>query len=202
LKEEARTQVEYYEYIAQLPKVTKSKLQYEAEAPGGVPCDTSFLKDAADLYEGNPEFRDSLVVGLLKAAITRTKWKGNAEMDEKVINFYRFVATYSPKATMIVSANLQGPGKRWMQKLNSRDRMSCILDDDHSIVVERMKNAVEKRAIDDHTPVVFSLAIDATKVAKVCEVSSTYKAIIGGAHPKHMVNFDNLSEDDIAAILH
>ena len=122
-------------------------------------------------------------------------------MDEKFINFYRFVATYSPKAAMVVSANLQGPGKRWMQKLNSQDRISCILDDDHKIRVSRMKKAAADRAIDDKTPVVFSLTIDATKVAKVCEVSSTYKSIIGGAHPNHKVDVHGLSKDYINAIL-
>jgi hypothetical protein len=201
LKEEAESQVEYYKHIANLPEGIKSKLHYEVEAPGGVPCDSSFLKDAADLYESNPVFRDSLVIGLLKAAVNRTKGMGNAEMDEKVINFYRFVATYSPKAATIVSANLQGPGKRWMQRLNARDRSSCILEDEHNIIVNRMKNAMATRAIDDKTPVTFSLAIDATKVAKVLEVSSTYKAIIGGTHPNHMVSVNDLSEDDIAAIL-
>eukprot|EP00957_Ditylum_brightwellii_P178696 13611206-Ditylum_brightwellii.AAC.1 len=75
LKEEAKTQVEYYKYIAQLPKSIKSKLKYEVAAPGGVPRNTSFLKDASNVYESYPEFRDSLVVGLLKAAISRTKTK-------------------------------------------------------------------------------------------------------------------------------
>eukprot|EP00957_Ditylum_brightwellii_P178697 13611206-Ditylum_brightwellii.AAC.2 len=64
-----------------------------------------------------------------------------------------------------------------------------------------MKDAVAKRVIDDNTPVIFSLAIDATKVAKVCEISSTYKAIIGGAHPSHMVNVESLPNHDIAVIL-
>ena len=101
-----KTKVEYYEYIAKLPKGIKSKFKYDAEAPDGVLCDTSFFKDAADMYEGNPEFRGSLVVGLLKATISRTKGKGNTNMDETVINFYRCVAIYNPQAVMIVSANL------------------------------------------------------------------------------------------------
>eukprot|EP00978_Attheya_sp_CCMP212_P004720 scaffold10357_cov66-Attheya_sp.AAC.6 len=119
----------------------------------------------------------ALALLLLKAAVNRTNGKGNAEMDKKVINFYRFVATYSPKSAMIVSANLH-----W--KLNAQDRSSCILDDDHNIVVSRMKNAIADRAIDDKTP-----------------VSSTYKAIIGGAHPNHKVDVTGLLNDDINVIL-
>ena len=110
-------------------------------------------------------------MGFLKDAVNRADGTRNAEMDGKVINFYRFVATYSPKAAMVVSENRQGPGNWWMQKLNAQDRISFILDDDHKIIVSRMRKAAADRAIDDKTPVVFSLAIDATKVAKVCERS-------------------------------
>ena len=78
-------------------------------------------------------------------------------MDEKFINFYQFVAAYSPKAAMVVSENLQVPGKRWMQKLNAQDRISCILDDDHKIIVSRIKKSVADRTIDDKTPDVFLL---------------------------------------------
>ena len=104
-------------------------------------------------------------------------------MDKNVIKFYRFVAAYSPKEAMVVSENPQGPGKWWMWKLNAQDRIRCIFDDDHSIVVSRMKNVISDRVIDDKTLITFSLAIDITKVEKLCEVSSTYKSIIGSAHP-------------------
>ena len=191
----------YYKHMAQLPSEIKSKLTYDAEDPFSVPSNISFLKDATNLYDTNPKFRNSLVVGFLKDTVNRADGTRNAEMDEKVINFYRFVATYIPKAAMDVSENLQGPGKRWRQKLNAQERISCILDDDHKIIASRMKKAAADRAIDDKTPVIFSLVIDATKVAKLCKVSSTYKAIIGGAHPNHKVDVHGLSKDDINAII-
>ena len=187
--------------MAQFPAEIKSNLTYNVEAPCGVPSNISFLKDSANLSDTNPKFWDYLVVGLLKAAVNRADGTRNAEKDEKVINFYQFVATYSPKAAMVVLANLQGPGKWWMQKLNAQSRISCILDDDHKIIVSRMKKAASDRAIDDKTPFVFSLSIDATKVAKVCEVSSTYKAIISVTHPKNNVDVNGFYSDDINAIL-
>ena len=74
---------------------------------------------------------------------------------------------------MIVSKNPQEPGKQWMSKLNDLDRTSCILEDDYNIVVIIMNNSILDRAIYDKTPVTFSFAIDATRVGKLCEVSST-----------------------------
>ena len=92
--------------MAQLPAEIKSKLTYYVEAPCSVPSNILFLKDAANMYDTNPKFRDSLVVVLLKAAVNRADGTRNAEIDEKVINFYQFVDTYSPKASMIVLENL------------------------------------------------------------------------------------------------
>eukprot|EP00978_Attheya_sp_CCMP212_P012495 scaffold31167_cov70-Attheya_sp.AAC.3 len=89
-------------------------------------------------------------------------------MDEKVINFYQFVATYSPKVAMTVSANGQGWQAVDAETQCSRQNQLCILEDGHNIVVSRMKNTIiADRAIDDKnkTLFTFSLAIDAMKVA-------------------------------------
>ena len=171
-------------------------LTYQVKDPRSVPYNTAFLKDAANLYYTKPEFKYSLVAGLLKAVVNRTNGKGNSEMDEKVINFYQFVSTYSPKATMIVLEKLQGHGERWIQKLNAQYRISCILEDDHNILVIRMKNEIAYRVIYKKTPVTFSLAMYVTNVATLCEVSYNYKAIICGAYPNHKVYIDNISNDD------
>ena len=192
LNKEAKSQVVYYEYIAQLPAGIMQNLTYRVEYPVGVACDTSFLKDTANLYESNPEFWYYLVVGFLKADLNRTNGKVNAEMDEKVINFYRFVATYSPKASMIVLENLQVTGKWWMRKLDSQVRISCFLEDDQNILFRRINNSIVDKDIYEKYLVDFSLAIDSTKVENLCEVSYTYEAIIGGSHPNHKVNFYGL----------
>ena len=83
-----------------------SKLTYQVKYPGGVPCNNSLLRDSENLYEANPEFRDSLVVGLLKAAVNRTNGKGNTKMDKEFIKFYIFFATYIPKDAVIVLTKL------------------------------------------------------------------------------------------------
>ena len=50
--------------MAQLPSEIKSNITYDVEAPYGVPSNISFLKDAANMYDTKPKFRDSLVVGV------------------------------------------------------------------------------------------------------------------------------------------
>ena len=69
---------------------------------------------------------------------------------------------------MIFSENLQGTGKRWMWKLNAQDRISCILEYYHNVVLSIMKNAIADRAIDEKTLVNISPAIYATKVVNFC----------------------------------
>ena len=140
-------------------------------------------------------------MGLIKAVVNRTNGKGNAEMDEKVTNFYQFVAIYSTTASMIVSENLQSAMKWWIRKLNSQDIISFILEDEHNIVFSRMKNAILYKAIYDKAPVKVSLAINAKKVAKLCDVSYTYEEIIGGDHPNYKVDVYGLYNDDINATL-
>jgi len=211
LREEAKSQVVYYDYMMNtLPKAITSQLVSDidntakakatATVTRGVPSDKLFITKVAKLYEDNKNFRESLVVGLLRAAVNRTQGSKCAAMEEKVINFYRFVSTWSPMAAQVMSANLQGPGKRWLRKLNARDRTDCILDGGHDAVVLRMVNAAKDRAVDG-SPVTFSLAIDATKVAKVCEISSAYQALVGGGYPNHNVNIAGMDSDDVKSIL-
>ena len=61
------------------------------------------------------------------------------------------MTTYDPRAAQLVSANLGGPGERWVRKVNSRERKEYIIDsgDDEANVVTRMKKQLaEERAKD------------------------------------------------------
>ena len=78
LKKEALSQVVYYKHMAHLPAEIKSKLTYYVEAPCSVPSNILFLKDAANMYDTNPKFRWSLVVGLLNADANRADGTRNA----------------------------------------------------------------------------------------------------------------------------
>ena len=53
----------------------------------------------------------------------------------------------------------------------------------------------------DGLPSSFSLAIDATKNAKVLEVSHAHGKVIGGAHPHHLVDIEGRTKRDVQDIL-
>ena len=117
--------------------------------------------------------------------------------DEKVINFYRFVQTFSPQAAEVVSANLRGPDQRWVRKINNSEVQDCIFDVTHDMLVARMKKLAEASSVGPGVLVTFSLAIDATKVEKVLEVSASHKAIISSAFPNHVFDISDFPKDDI-----
>ena len=74
-------------------------------------------------------FQSSLVVSLLKAAVAKATSKdgNNKRTDVQVLKFIRLIGTYDKKAAEVVSANLGGPGSRWVRKINAKDRKDCII---------------------------------------------------------------------------
>ena len=49
--------------------------------------------------------------------------------------------------------------------------------------------------------ILFSLGIDATKLVKSWQVSTTHCALVGGAAPDHYISLENLDKDSIIAII-
>ena len=64
-----------------------------------------------------------------------------------------------------------------------------------------MKKAAASSTFGPGVPVTFSLAIDATKVAKVLEASALHKSIIGGAFTNHVFDISDLTNDDIENVI-
>ena len=135
---------------------------------------------------------------LFKAAIAKEQYGSNAATEEKVINFFRFIQTFDPKAAEVLSANLRGPSKRYMRSLNSRDRDPCVLDsgENDSLVIKRMVEAINRRP-----KCSFSLAIDATKVARLVELARGYGAILGGEYPQHIISIEGMKEEKVKMIM-
>ena len=67
-----------------------------------------------------------------------------------------------------------------------------MFDVPHDVLVERMKKATAASAVDPGVPVTFYISIDATKVAKVLEVSDLHKEIIGDELPNHVFDISDL----------
>lgn len=211
LKEEAKAIVEYMDYVAALhSKLDTDKMK--ANVTGAVPGTDSFLGDIAEVYASNAKFRDSLEVALIKTLLTKLKTgRGNAKKEEKVVNFIRLLATHSPAAAEVASANLGGPSKRWMQELNARERSECIYASEYEDIVARVSTEIRQRAIDPSSsssspsrpslPVSFTVAIDATKLAQVIELSAAYKAIMGSVYPNHCISISGKTKEDIESLM-
>ena len=111
-----------------------------------------------------------MIVALLKAPINRTR----------------------------VSANLRGPGQRWVRRINNSEAQDCIFDVTNDVLVEIMKKADTASAVGPGVPVTFSLEIDATNFF---EVSDSYKEIIGGAFPNYEFNISDLPKDYVNNVI-
>ena len=141
------------------------------------------FNEAEELCRQNPNFQSSLVVSLLKAEVEKvTSPKGsNSKTDVIVLNFIRLIGTYDKKVAQVVSENIGGPGDRWGSKMNASDHKDCITNsgEDNKKVAQRMEAAIERRNMQGGKGT-FSLAIDATEVPQVLEVSHAHGAIIDG----------------------
>ena len=135
--------------------------------------------------------------------MAKEKFGKNARTKEIVTNFYRYVNTYNPKAAEVVSANLGGPDRRWMKKLNAQEIEDTILvsGNCNEKVVAIMEADIERQRNPNGTRPTISLAIDATKVSSVLEVSHEHKAIFGGEFPSHIIDIAGKTKEDVRDIL-
>jgi hypothetical protein len=162
-----------------------------------------FLGDVAECWKYNPDFRSGLQVALVKTVIAKSKSGNKSKIEEKVLNFYRFMNTYDKKAAEVLSANLGGPSERYLKSLNAHERDSCILDSgkDTTDLAKRIDTTIERRSNNGCGTVTFGISIDATKVAKSLEVSSGFQAITGGNYPKHFIDIKGMIKDQVMMIL-
>ena len=99
---------------------------------------------------------------------------GNEAFDEKLINFKRFLHTNSTQAAEVVSANIRGPGQRWVQRFNIIEVQDCIFDYTHDGLFSRINKADEASAVGPTLPITFSIAINVPNVETVLKVSASH----------------------------
>ena len=195
LKTEAQGQVTYVSYMASFCKrLPPQSFKIIGE---------QFLGDVTNCWKSNPDFWSGIQVALVQVATAKSKSGNKAKMDEKVLNFYRFLNTHDKKATEVLSANLGGPSDRYLKILNSCERDECILDSgkDTTNLAKRIDAAIERRSKNNGGGTVsFGISIDATKVSKSLEVSSGFQSIIGGEYPKHFIDIKGKSIDQVEKI--
>ena len=174
LKEEAQAIVDYALCMSKvaknMPQQTFQKIR-ESSAPGM----DALLRDARTLLKQNPDFESSLAVAIFRSAVAKGVHGRNAQIEEKCTNFVRVLGTYDKMAAEVLSANIGGPGERWIRRMNAKEREASILKcgENNELVDKRMEKAM---ALCPGST--FTLAIDATKSVEALEVSQGYKAIV------------------------
>ena len=202
LKDEAIAQCAYGDYMAELDKGLTKKT-YKKIGDDSMPGMEALFNNATQLCKDNPTFQSSIAIAVLKSAVARELGSPNAKLDEAALNLVRIIRTYDKKAAMLLSANLYGPSDRWLRRLDAKDRDGCILDADDAGAKTgaRIEAGVERRSNNNGSSLAFSMAIDATKVPEVLELSSGYKALVGAAHPKQLIDISGKSKDNVRLIL-
>ena len=92
----------------------------------------SFFEKVAVLCKKSKSFQDNIIVRLLRAmAVKQLSSNLSTRKEEKAQNFFRYLRTLSPQASVFASANCGLDGKaisdRWMKRLNQKDRGACTL---------------------------------------------------------------------------
>jgi hypothetical protein len=202
-KKENAAQVEYAKRMSMLAKRLPTG-SINVVTPKSVPSPKSFFLIAHELYLNNPRFNKPFLTAMMHSMVTRmTNPTKNPKMETRALNFFCYLATVSPQAAELVGANLgSAPSKRWMRILNAQERVACAYECQPSDMLKHMLNEVNKRLPTNINGIVsFSIAIDATKVLQLLEISTAFKAIMGGAHPHHLISTIDLDSTTIKHIL-
>ena len=89
-----------------------------------------------------------------------------------------------------------GPSKRHMRSLINKATNSNAFSCDKKSTVEAMLEDIKVRTLEDNRTM-FTIAIDATKVAKVMTMNLKHERIVEAKHPCHVIATLNLSNDQI-----
>lgn len=201
--EENKNQYQCLKQMIFLQKQLDSVPNYDFEKP--IDSTTVFFEKAATMHKNNPKFRNSVVVSMLKGIIAKSSCnKNNIQLEEKMVDFYRYLRTLSPKACQFAAANsgldTKGISDRWLRKLNAKDRGDSV----HRSDVDTMHKSIKKMITDrckEKKGMTFSVAIDATKVPASLNINTARKCIMGGAFPQHVIAAQNLGKEEINVVL-
>jgi len=153
-----------------------------------------FLLNLMEVWDKNPNIQDSLAAAVLRGLVVKAKGHKNAEFPAQVMNFYIALESTSRKAFDFVSTNFLGPAICSVQRNNAKTQEKPIILCDKETIHSRLEFAIEKIADKNH-PVAMSLSFDRTKVPTSLALSTSFKAIIGGSIPNHVISVEGQSEN-------
>ena len=80
-----------------------------------------------DIYNIKPQFKNSLLVLLLKAAVEKISGMGDLRYYNNVVNFYSMLEATSRKGFEAVSEKLMGPCLQSIHKVNKNSESRILL---------------------------------------------------------------------------
>ena len=128
LLEEARAQANFGKDMANLATQVP-KTEYKLKDTNSVPSICSLLSKVGDMFEKYHLLQYSIVFQSLRAIVfDKCVSRKNITIDPKLMSFYSYLHALNPIACESVAGNLGGsPSIRWIEVLNARERVSCIL---------------------------------------------------------------------------
>lgn len=169
-----------------------------------VETDDPFLVKFVKTYQDNEEFQNSLVVQLMYLVLSKMNGHENPQIGVKALNFFCGAEAHNRATFSYISANLMGPCLRTVQRVNAKARDSALVDVSPETISKRLTKRLDTILNDTHAPdgpIGFSLGFDGTKIPAALQLSSAYKAIIGGVYPNHFISLDGKTDDEITALM-
>ena len=187
----------YIKQIQMLKGINGSIPIFQSIGKEEVPNVDPTLEKLSETLMKFPQFKSSLLMCLVRGALVKVHQKQGPIYSEKVLNFFQLIRSHSPKCADVVSANLFGPTNRWIQKINSKEDIPSILEDNKTTVLKRICDIVKKNQDITGKKTIVSLAVDATKVAPALQLDSTRRKIVGGIFPNHQLDISEMTSEDI-----
>jgi hypothetical protein len=187
--------------IAVTTMLNKLFTKQENELKNTTSHSDKFVQEFIEFYEKHPSFRNGLAGQIVQLALSRAK-NAYSSIPPRLMDFFCLISNIDRKAAEIVSAQLDGPSVRGM--IVHKKRTAGFAERKH--IVSRDKNdwkQVMKDYVDKtykkNENFSFSVAIDASKVAKALQIDFRYNAVLGGAVDNHfiaeVINDSNHSEE-------
>ena len=157
--------------------------------PTGKMCNfDSFLLSFNNMYIQNPDFRNSLIIGLCKGIVSKLHGRMNPQWTSRVLDFSNVIRLKSPSAYRFIADNLLSPSIRHLGRITSNIDHDSIFNIEKSAIIKRVDIWVNN-VLDEcsDSKLICSLSGDATKVAKMFSVDPTTKIGYGRIYPNQMM---------------
>ena len=188
--------------------LSKGPLKKVVESSSGfLPGKDKFLDNFIQCYNENKnQFRDSLILSLMQAYVSKMSGHQNPAYGVKVINFMLgLVAAGHKQAFEYISGNLNLVSLQQIRSVMSQRRSEYIFinttSDQALSMLGKQFEKVRTKSNDSNMRISFSVGIDATALVKCYQLMSHHEAIVGGAYPNHFISVKDRNEEEIATIL-